>query len=367
MRKKQNTWLPEWVARYQDRHGKWRYRFRRAGFPSGHFKHEPGTVEFAAEYAAFKAASTTAIVGKERYAPGTIGVLVGRYCAVPSRLGPTAVTQAKVRSILYKFRDDYGHYPVAGIGFEHVDAIIEKRREKMLVGKRMEGGVEAARKLRKELVRLFAFAKKAGMRLDNPVQDSDKVKRSVSEGPHGRYSWSEEDIAKYRARHPLGSRARLAMELLLWTGQRRSDGVWLGPNDIVNGRVEMSQQKTGKALGLLVPPQMTTAIDAMPPMAPGQTTYLVTAFGKPYSKAGFGNAFREWCDEAGLPQCTAHGLRKAMMRRMSENKTSQQGIKAVSGHSGDQEVALYVAAANQRAMADDAITSVSDWELSNQP
>lgn len=72
----------------------------------------------------------------------------------------------------------------------------------------------------------------------------------------------------------------------------------------------------------------------------------MTGFGKLYSKAGFGNAFRDWCDEAGLPRCTAHGLRKAMMRRLSEQKTSQQGIKAVSGHSGDQEVALYVAAAN---------------------
>jgi integrase len=367
MRTKQNTWLPEWVARYKDRHGKWRYRFRRKGSPSGHFKHEPGTVEFAAEYAAFKDAAPTAIVGKERYAPGTIGVLVGRYCAVATRLGPTAVTQAKVRSILSKFRDDYGHYPVAGIGFEHVDAIIEKRREKVQVGKRMEGGVEAARKLRKELVRLFAFAKKAGMRPDNPVQDADRVKVSASERTGGRYSWSEQDIAQFRARHALGTRPRLAMELLLWTGQRRSDGVWLGPADITDGRVEMSQSKTGKALGLRVPPQLSAAIEAMPPMVPGQTTYLVTGFGKPYSKAGFGNAFRDWCDEAGLPQCTAHGLRKAMMRRLSEQKTSQQGIKAVSGHSGDQEVALYVAAANQRAMADDAITSVSDWELSNQP
>lgn len=210
---------------------------------------------------------------------------------------------------------------------ETLNAGFEDRKDTLFLGKRTEGGVEAARKLRKELVRLFAFAKKAGMRPDNPVQVADRVKVSASERTGGRYSWSKEDIAKYRARHALGTRARLAMKLLLWTGQRRSDGVWLGPADNVNGRVEMSHSKTGKALGLRVAPLLTTAIDAMPPMAPGQTTYLVTGFGKPYSKAGFGNAFRDWCDEAGLPQCTAHGLRKAMMRRMSEIQDQPAGNK----------------------------------------
>jgi hypothetical protein len=40
-------------------------------------------------------------------------------------------------------------------------------------------------------------------------------------------------------------------------------------------------------------------------------TFLVNEFGRPSTDAGFGNKFRDWCDQANSPQCSAHGLRKA--------------------------------------------------------
>ena len=90
-----------------------------------------------------------------------------------------------------------------------------------------------------------------------------------------------------------------------------------------------------------------------------------TEYGRPFSDAGFGNWFRDQCDAAGLPQCTAHGLRKAMMRRLAELGTSQQGIKSVSQHSGDAEVAGYTRGADQQRMAADAIGALARWEVSN--
>ena len=45
----------------------------------------------------------------------------------------------------------------------------------------------------------------------------------------------------------------------------------------------------------------------------GVKTFLVTEYGKPFTPAGFGNWFRQRCDEAGLPQCSAHGLRKTFL------------------------------------------------------
>lgn len=48
-------------------------------------------------------------------------------------------------------------------------------------------------------------------------------------------------------------------------------------------------------------------------------TFLTTSFGKSFTAAGFGNWFREQCNEAGLPKrCSAHGLRKAACRRLAE-------------------------------------------------
>jgi integrase len=58
----------------------------------------------------------------------------------------------------------------------------------------------------------------------------------------------------------------------------------------------------------------------------------VTSFGKPYSPAGFGNWFRELCDEAGCPDISAHGLRKACARRLAELGCSAHEIAAITGH-----------------------------------
>ena len=66
--------------------------------------------------------------------------------------------------------------------------------------------------------------------------------------------------------------------------------------------------------------------------------------------AGLGNKMREWCDEAGLPQCTAHGLRKAIARRMVAVEATQQQMKAVSDCKGEAEVATYVADAAQKSL-----------------
>jgi hypothetical protein len=116
-------------------------------------------------------------------------------------------------------------------------------------------------------------------------------------------------------------------------------------------------------LRLSIAPQLAAAIDAMP--AGDAMCFLVTEWGKPFSVKGFGGWFREQCDAAGLPRCTAHGLRKATMRRMAELEMPNKTMKSVSGHSKDDEVARYTAAANQERLADSAIKQLSDWEMSN--
>lgn len=349
--------LPEFVTRYKDRHGKERLRFRRKGFVGGHFHAALGTEAFRAEYRAFMDAGIAPVAG-DRAAPGTINDLVTRYFAVPERLGPTAATQHRVRLILARFREEHGSKRVAKLTFEHVETIVSARVAKRQVGKRVEGGTSAARVLRKELVRLFDFAVKARMIAVNPAAQSARVKRTTAST--GFHTWTEDEIAAFRAHYQLGTKARLAMELMLWTGQRRGDAIRMGRQHIRDGRLHYDARKTGKAAGIPVAPQLLEAIVAMPARA--GLCFLLTEHGRPFSDAGFGNWFRERCDEAGLPQCTAHGLRKAMMRRLAEFGVSQQGIKAVSLHSGDAEVAVYTRAADQQRMAETAIRALAAWE-----
>ena len=84
-------------------------------------------------------------------------------------------------------------------------------------------------------------------------------------------------------------------------------------------------------------------------------TFLATANGKPFTPAGFGNKFRKWCDEANLPNCSAHGLRKAMATQLAEAGASPHEIMSVTGHRSLSEVQRYTREANKPKLANSAI------------
>jgi len=361
---KSNRFLPEFVTRFIDRHGKERLRFRRKGYPSCYFKAALGTEAFRIEYAAFMdpAAPLAAARARalERTTPGSLDDLFMRYVATPERLGPTEATQKRVRGVLERFIEGRGDRMVGDIRFEHLDAIIARERVKRQHGRRVTGGIESAKKLRKELVRLFAFAVKIGMCRSNPVDHTDRIKVAPAARSGGYHTWTEDEIQQYRAHHQLGTMARLSMELMLWTDQRRSDVIHLGRQHIQDGRFRITQGKTGKTLWIPIAPQLLVAIVAMPPTQ--ALCFILSEHGRPYRKESFGNRFRKWCDDAGLPQCTAHGLRKATMRRMAELDMGNQTMKAMSGHSKDDEVARYTRDASQKRMADTAVAALARWE-----
>lgn len=363
-----NRFLPEYVSRFKDRHGKERLRFRRKGYLSSYFTAPLGTEAFREEYRLFNSAQAVKAALEEaraqRAVPGSIGDLLQRYLAVPERFGSSSVTHSKVRRILERFADGRAERPIKGIRFDHIDAIVAKGRIKTLdANGRKVGGIEAARKLRKELRRFFDFACKLDWIATNPVEHSQKVKVAPGERSRGFYTWTEADIATYRKHWPLGTKQRLAMELMLGTAQRKVDAIHLGRRHVRAGKFVIQQTKTGKLLRLPIAPQLAAAIDAMP--ASDATCFIMTAWGKPFSVKGFGGWFRKQCDAAGLLRCTAHGLRKAAMRRMAELEMPNKTMKSVSGHSKDDEVARYTEAANQERLAEGAIKRLADWEMSN--
>jgi hypothetical protein len=54
------------------------------------------------------------------------------------------------------------------------------------------------------------------------------------------HTWTEDEIAAYERRWPVGSRERLAFALLLYTGQRVSDGSTMYDTDLGSGRYPRS-------------------------------------------------------------------------------------------------------------------------------
>jgi integrase len=71
--------------------------------------------------------------------------------------------------------------------------------------------------------------------------------------------------------------------------------------------------------------------------------YLETSFDKPFTGNGFGNKFKDWCVEAGLPHCTAHGLRKAGATIAAENGATEHELMAIYGWESPKQAAIYTA------------------------
>jgi len=94
----------------------------------------------------------------------------------------------------------------------------------------------------------MAFAVGDGWRQDNPTTGTKRIK-SRTDGFH---TWTEEEIAQFEAVHPVGGKARLALALLLYTPQRRSDVVGIGRQHIRNGVLHIKQKKTGASLAIPV-------------------------------------------------------------------------------------------------------------------
>lgn len=369
-RLKSNRFLPPYVSRFIGQHGKVRYRFRRTGFPSGYFTADMGTEEFRTEYHAFMNPGEVAKPEPApRYKLGSIDELVTRYFADPKRLGPSEVTQSKVRAVIEDFRSGetskgvkIGSLPVAMVTFEAIDKIVSRKLVKTGTGNKTKGGLHAARKLRKELIRLFNFAVRAGMIATNPAELSGKVTMPKGQGREGFHTWTEEEIEQYRQHHALGTRERLAMELILWTDQRRSDVVKMGRSQIKDGCIPVTQEKTDTVLWIPMAPQLLEAIVAMKPQDTSPFCFLVTKFGTAFKKESFGNFFKDACKAAGLPHCTAHGLRKATLRRMAELEMANKTMKSLSGQSRDDTLAIYTRKANQRKLAQHAIDRLAAWE-----
>jgi len=343
--------LPLYIDQFFDRHGKLRTRFRRTGYPTAYVVSSFPSRAFWEEYDALIEGKPKP-AGVERNEPGTLADLVARFCAVPARLGPSEDTRKRNRAMLEQFRVKYGKVPVEHVTFDELDRIISAKAE---------NAPWQAKKLRRLLGRMFAYAVKLRLIDTNPILDTEKI-IATTEGYH---TWTEAEIEQFTERHKLGSKAYLALMLMLWTAQRRGDVIRMKPADVVDGAIQVTQGKTGAKLSIRIAAQLQEAISALVEVDPDKP-YLLTEYGQPFTGNGFGNWFRARCDEAKLPQCSAHGLRKAASRRAAERGLSNQSIKSLTGHVTDSEVARYTRKASQASLADDAIGKLSDWDLANR-
>jgi integrase len=329
------------------------YRFRRKGYPQRMLRGEPGSSQFMADYAEALDAAPPAI-GLKRTIPGSLSDALVRYYASADWRELSPQTQRQRRAILEHYRPKHGDKRIKLLQREHIVRFLD----------RLANQPHAANNHLKAWRGLMRFCFERNLIATDPTQGVRK-RRTRSEGFH---TWTADQIAAYEAHWPLGTRQRLALALLAYTGQRRSDVVRMGPQHITkDGALEVTQDKTGRKLTLPIVSPLREAIDATP--AKG-LAFLITEQGAPFTAAGFGNAFADWCKAAGLPdQCRAHGLRKAVATRLADAGLSASAIMAITGHRTLSEVQRYTEAADQKRLANKAAAALGgtqpEQKLSN--
>src|SRR6266436_2598109 len=230
--------LPPYVHGFIDRHGKPRWYFRRPGFKRVPLPGLPWSPEFMEAYQNALAGQPMPI-GAERVIPGTLRALAVSYFASPEFLKTRPSTKYTYRNVIDRLCAEHGDKRVALLHREHVI--------KLLAARAHTPGTANA--LRTSLRALMRHAVEIGLRADDPTRDVRTMLTSRGEGYH---SWTDAEIAQFERHHPVGSRARLAFALLLYTGQRRSDVVHMGRQHINDGAIYVRQQKTGREVWIPV-------------------------------------------------------------------------------------------------------------------
>lgn len=340
-----------------DRHGNVRRYFRRKGQPKIRLRGLPGSTEFMNAYQValsgeglpYKKTSQR----KKQSSVGTLNWLCEAYfaCAEFKRLDRR--TKRVRRNLLDNLCREHGEKPVRLMELRHVRSIRDERA----------GRPEAANAIVKALRQVFAYGVAAELVDRNPAKDIPYLKS----GSQGFHSWTDDEVHKFEATHPVGSKARLAFALLFYTGQRRSDVVHFGRQHLRDGCINFTQYKNRNRKPILLSIPIIQALQEIISASPcGDLTFLVTDFGRPFSAAGFGNKFRFWCNQAGLPHCSAHGLRKAAAARLAELGASEHEIMAVTGHQTSKKVARYTRGVRQKVLAERAMARITRGETANK-
>ena len=317
------------LERWRDRHGTTRLYYRVGHGARTRLRGPQGSPEFWEDY---RAAAKHESQAGDSY---TLGWLIQQYYTSAAYKGMRASTRRVRKGILERFCEQHGHKRFAQLQPRHLRRIQDEKAHTP----------DAANSLMKALRQVFKFAVGQDHVESNPVVEIGRLKSPNKDGIH---SWTLGEVEAFEATHEIGTRPRLALALLLYTVQRRADVATMGRQHVRDGWMTVTQQKTGKRIEIPVLTELQRIIDAS---ETGDLTYLVTSFGKPYTSAGFGNWFRVQCDAAGLPQCSAHGLRKAATSRLADLGCSAWEVKSITGHESISEVERYTKAADQKRLA----------------
>lgn len=339
---------PPHLQREVTRHGRGVWYVRVGKGPRIRLSVEYGSPEFDAAYrAALEGKGTLRNVQARA---GSLHWLIEQYRESSAWRGYSLATRRQRENIFKQVIASAGHQPFSKITEATIVAGRERRRDTPFQARHFLDAMRG----------LFEWASEVQHVRINPAAN---VKYPRLKSGEGFPVWTESDVDAYEARWPLGTRQRVWIAVLLYTGLRRGDAVRLGKQHVRDGAAKLRTEKTRTDVYIPLLPPLTEALRAGPI---GELAYICGANGKPMSKESFGNAFSDACRAAGVNK-SAHGIRKIGATRAANNGATVPQLNAIFGWSGGKMAALYTQAADRERLAREAIGKLVNESATSIP
>jgi integrase len=331
---------PPHLVRQVSRHGKPVWYVRVGHGQRIRLKSPYGSPEFDAEY--FQAIRGEKAASEPRKpGAGTLRWLWNQHLNSSAWAALSRATQRQRINIMAHVLESAGAMPLAEMTRAH---ILDGRERRKATPSQANNFLNTMRSL-------FKWAMESELVAADPTDDVRIVPRPKTGGFK---VWTEDEIERFEASWPIGSRERLALDLLLYTGLRRGDVVRLGRQHVRDGVFRIRTEKGGVEVVAPILPPLARSIEAT---KTGDLTYIIGERGRPMVKEAFGIWFRRACNAAGCPG-SAHGLRKAGATRAAENGATVAQLRALFGWRDDQMPSLYTRSADTAKLAMEAASKL---------
>ena len=323
---------PPHLNRQVTRHGKVVWYVRIGKGPYIRLRSAYGTDGFWDEY---RAALSGKPQTKRGPASGSLSWLIGQYRDSQAWAKLSRATQRQRENIFRGVVATSGNVPARDIGPKSIAKGIDDRRQSQ------------ARHFLDAMRGLYKWAVKAGHVASDPTETHHVEKKSGE----GFAPWTDDEIAAFEQRWPLGTRERVAFDTFRYTGLRRGDVAMLGKQHVRDGVIAINTEKTGTRVTIPVLPELQATWDAGPT---GELFFVATEDGQKMQKESLGNMFREACKAAGVNK-SAHGIRKYAATTAANNGATVAQMEAMFGWEGGRMASHYTRSADRSKLAKEAI------------
>jgi integrase len=341
---------PPHLHRETTRHGRAVWYVRVGKGPRIRLRAEFGSTDFDAEYLA--AVSGGPLPQKGAPATGTLAWLIARYRETAAWSKLSTATRRQRENILLHVLQSAGDKPFVRIDAATVHAGCERRAHTPAQARHFLDAMRG----------LFRWAAKAGIVKTDPTANVENPQRRKGDGF---IPWTEEHVDAYERRWPIGTRQRVWLDVLLYTGLRRGDVVRFGRQHVRDGVGSIKTEKSGFTVVVTLPilPVLADTLAAGPC---GDLTFIAGERGQPLTKESFGNLFRGACKAAGVPG-SAHGVRKIAATRAANAGATVPQLEAIFGWSGGRMASLYTRSADRQRLAVEAMHKLANEKRKSIP